>query len=81
LENEDWAFCILNRKTEVKNYVIDWQEFNLNDELSKRSFYFNTIRYNIRNLWTKKEEGNTKNLKKITIFGHDILTYRLSTKK
>jgi len=81
LENGDWAFCILNRNEEAKPYVIDWQKFNLNDEVSQRSTSFDTTVYSLFNLWTKKTEGNTKKQKKVTIPGHDVLVWRLSAKK
>ncbi len=81
LENGDWAFCILNRNKTPENYIIDWQKFNLKDDISQRSINFNTIIYNLRNLWTKKSEGNTRGKKKIVIEGHDILIWRLSRKE
>lgn len=81
LANGDWAFCILNVGKAPQKYTVDWQKFNINDELSKRSINFDTAVYNIRNLWTKKQEGNTKKIKKVMILGHDVLVYRLSVKK
>ncbi len=78
LANNDWAFCILNRTTEAKQYTIDWQSFNLYDEVAKRFTDFDSKTYTIRNLWTKKTEGNTSKIKSVTISGHDVALYRLS---
>lgn len=78
LANNDWAFCILNRTTEAKQYTIDWQFFNLYDEVAKRFTDFDSKTYMIRNLWTKKAEGNTSKIKSVTIPGHDVTLYRLS---
>ncbi len=78
LANNDWAFCILNRTTEAKQYTIDWQSFNLYDEVAKRFTDFDSKTYTIRNLWTKKAEGNTSKIKSVTIPGHDVALYRLS---
>ncbi len=78
LANNDWAFCILNRTTEAKQYTIDWQSFNLYDEVAKRFTDFDSKTYTIRNLWTKKAEGNTSKIKSVTILGHDVALYRLS---
>jgi alpha-galactosidase len=81
LENDEWAFCILNRAKEtVKDYTIDWQKFNLHDDVSDKSTAFDSKVYNIRNLWTKKEEGNTAALKKGTIPAQDVVMYRLTVK-
>ncbi len=80
LSDGDWAFCILNRTTEPREYTIDWQQFNLSDDLSGRSTAFDTTSYNIRNLWTLKDDGNTKKVRKVTIPGRDVVLYRLSGK-
>ncbi|GHT08159.1 hypothetical protein FACS189426_03090 [Bacteroidia bacterium] len=81
LENDEWAFCILNRSKEtVINTTIDWQKFNLYDDVSDKSTAFDSKVYNIRNLWTKKEEGNTASLKKVTIPAQDVVLYRLNVK-
>ncbi len=81
LVNDDWAFCILNRTTESKEYAIDWQKFNLYDDVAKRFTDFDSKVYNIRNLWTKQGEGNTKQVKTVVIPGHDVVLYRLSVNK
>lgn len=81
LVNDEWAFCILNRSTETKEYAIDWQKFNLYDDVARRFTDFDSKVYNIRNLWTKQEEGDTKKVKSVAIPGHDVVLYRLSVNK
>lgn len=81
LVNDEWAFCILNRSTEVKEYAIDWQKFNLYDDVARRFTDFDSKVYTLRNLWTKQEEGDTKKVKNVTVPGHDVVLYRLSVNK
>lgn len=81
LVNDEWAFCILNRSTETKEYAIDWQKFNLYDDVARRFTDFDSKVYKIRNLWTKQEEGDTKKVKSVAIPGHDVVLYRLSVNK
>ena len=81
LADNDWAFCVLNRSTTDKQYVIDWQKFNLYDEVSKRFTDFDSKIYTIRNLWTNQNEGDTKKVRPVTIPGHDVVMYRLSVAK
>ena len=46
LVNDEWAFCILNRTTTSQEYSIDWQKFNLYDEVAKRFTNFDSKVYN-----------------------------------
>lgn len=80
LENNEWAFCILNRTTTPKEYTINWQKFNLYDEVAKRSTNFDSKEYKIRDLWTKSNIGSTKKSKTVNIKGHDVVLYRLTPK-
>jgi len=80
LEDEAWAFCILNRTTEPKEYAIDWQKFNLYDDVAKRFTDFDSKIYEIRDLWGKKDVGNTKKGRTVVIPGHDVVLYRLTPK-
>lgn len=80
LVNDEWAFCILNRTTEAKEYVIDWQRFNLYDDVAKRFTDFDSKVYEIRDLWAGKNAGNTKKGRTVVIPGHDVVLYRLTPK-
>lgn len=81
LENDDWAFCILNRTTESKSYTINWNHLDLYDEVAKRFTNFDSNVYNIRNIWTKQDDGDTRKVRTVTIPGHDVVFYRLSINK
>ncbi len=81
LAGGDWAFCLLNRSKVEKEYTIQWQNFNFDDEVSKQSTNFNKTTYVIRNLWSKKQEGNTKKDKKVLVPAQDVVLYRLSIGK
>lgn len=86
LEGGSWAFCILNRNNEPRTYTINWSDFNLTDEeVSKLSTNFDTINYQIYDLWQHKVIGTTrkqmKKSKPITIQGHDVVMYKLSPGK
>lgn len=80
LAGGDWAFCILNRTTIPKEYTIDWLEFDLYDDVSKRFTNFDSSVYDLYNLWSKQGEGNTTKPKKVTVAGHDVVMYRLNVR-
>lgn len=82
LENGDWAFCILNRGEEAAETVVDWQKFNLTDELSGRSTGFDSCVYQLKDLWNKpakraRKVTSAKDLK-VTVAPHDVVLYRLT---
>lgn len=81
LENDDWAFCMLNRTTESESYTIDWNQLDLYDDVAKRFTNFDSKIYDIRNLWTKQNDGDTRKVRTVTIPGHDVVLYRLSVNK
>lgn len=87
LAGGDWAFCMLNRGSEPKQYTIEWANFDwTDDEVSGLSTELSTKLYNIENLWKEGKEANegtTKRSKSVTIPSHDVVLYRLSpvTKK
>lgn len=79
LVKDSWAICILNRNKVDKEYTLKWSNFNFTDEeVSKLSTDFSSKVYNIRNLWTKKPEGNTKKDKKLIIPAQDVIFYKIS---
>lgn len=82
LKNGDWAFTILNPTRSDVTVELNWQDFNLTDaEVSGKSTSFDTIIYNVYNLWTHKMEGKTakKNKvdRKLTVKSRDVVAYRL----
>jgi alpha-galactosidase len=81
LEEGDWAVCFLNRDAVEKYIDYNWVEKNITDDFAKRNTDFQKIIYNLRDVWAKKDIGNTKSSLKATIPSHDILMLRLTVKK
>ena len=78
LKNGEWAVCLLNRSHSIKNVEIDWKTTNITDTLSGR--VFNTTGkefYKIRDLWLKKNTGDTRKMLKATIPAQDVLCLKL----
>ena len=78
LKNGDWAVAMLNRGRLPKKINFNWQQHSVYDSLSKRSLNFETDFYHLRNLWTQKEEGTTREILQTVIAPHDILALRLT---
>lgn len=73
----DWAICFLNRSIKTQTVNFDWSKNIVNDDFSKRTLNTNEAIYKIRNLWEKKNLGNTKKNLKEEIASHDVLMLRL----
>jgi alpha-galactosidase len=80
LKGEDWAVCFLNRSVVPKQLEFNWQKELINDDVAKRVLNCNTSNYVVRDLWTKKEAGDTKKPVKTIVPAHDVLMYRLAKK-
>jgi alpha-galactosidase len=77
LADGDWVMCVLNRSTNAQNFTFDWKSEKVNETFAKRDANFSTTTYSLRNLWTKKEAGTTKETLAAEIPGHDVLMLRL----
>ncbi|WP_083257095.1 glycoside hydrolase family 27 protein [Arcticibacter eurypsychrophilus] len=80
LMNGEWAVCFLNRNSNPQTINFDWNQQGLTDTLSKRTIDVKAGDYNMRNLWTKKNAGNTKKSLKAIVPAHDVLMFRLTRK-
>jgi len=78
LSNDEWAVCFLNRSSKAKQMDFNWQNETVNDTLSKRELNARTTTYKLRDLWLKKDLGDTKKPLKATIASHDVLVLKLS---
>ena len=56
----------------------NWKNGTVTDDLSKREAKFDTTTYGIRNLWTQKDIGTTKDVLTAEVPGHDVLMLRLN---
>lgn len=78
LDNGDWAVCFLNRSKSPQSISWDWKNTSVIDTFAKRSVDTKAITYKIRNLWTKKDAGSTKNTFKAIVPPHDVAMLRLT---
>jgi alpha-galactosidase len=78
LKNGDWAVCFLNRSKSVKQVDFNWQNELVVDSFAKKELNAKTSTYKIRNLWTKKDLGNTKKGLKASLPAQDVLMLRLT---
>jgi alpha-galactosidase len=80
LKGDDWAVCFLNRSVSPKQIDFNWQAEVINDTVAKRTLNAAATNYSLRDLWTRKETGTTKQATKTTVPAHDVLMYRLIKK-
>jgi alpha-galactosidase len=77
LTDKGWAIAVLNRADTAQDVNIDWNQFELKDDLAGRQGLFEQTRYAIRDLWTGKNAGDTSAPLSIKIGGRDAFIYRL----
>ncbi len=73
LTKDAWAMCVLNRSPRAQKIVFDWKTKTVADDLSKREAHFDTTTYTIRDVWTKKNLGTTRDPLNAEIPSHDVL--------
>jgi alpha-galactosidase len=78
LAGDAWAMCVLNRTPRAQKVVFDWKTKIVADELSKREAHFDTTTYSVRDVWTKKNLGTTKQVLDAEVPSHDVLLLRLN---
>jgi alpha-galactosidase len=81
LENGEWAVCFLNRSKVVKPVEFSWKEKIISDSFSGRELNCNKTTYAIRDLWAKKDIGNTDKTFSAKVPSHDVVVLRLSPVK
>ena len=78
LDKGDWAICFLNRSRASRQLKFDWQKELVTDSVSNRMLKASETNYKLRDIWLKKESGDTRKNTDITIPGHDVVMYRLT---
>ena len=73
----DWAVAFLNRSTQKRSVDFDWSKNIITDDFYKRTLNTNETKYNVRNLWVKKNIGTTKKNVSAELGVHEILMLRL----
>jgi alpha-galactosidase len=81
LSGGDWAVCFLNRSAASKAIDFDWMKNVVSDEVSHRKLDATGETFKIKDVWTKKELGDTKKALKAEVPSHDVLMLRLSLVK
>lgn len=77
LSNNNWAVCFLNRSHSPMNINFNWKGEIITDTLFNKTLNAKEHTYSIRNLWTKKDDGNTQKPLKETLASHDVIVLRL----
>lgn len=77
LDKGDWAVCFLNRSSKPTKIDFDWNT-KVYDELSKRDLNTAEMKYDIFDVWSKKDLGKTKKKLSEELPSHDVLMLRLS---
>ncbi len=77
LEGGDWAMALLNRDTSARKISFDWKNEKVSDALSKRDARFDTTAYSLRDLWAKRDAGDTRKTLATEVPAHDVLMLRL----
>jgi alpha-galactosidase len=77
LSNGDWAMCFLNRKKTQQDVTFNWMTSTVKDELFGRDAEFSKLTYTVRDVWKKKNIGDTKKELKANIPAQDVLMFRL----
>ena len=78
LKNGEWAVCLLNRSTTPRVVALDWKTFSVTDSLSNRTLNTSAKEvYKLRDLWLKKNVGDTRKPLTATIPPRDVLCLKL----
>lgn len=77
LKGGDWAVTILNRSTTDRTIQLDWRALHLRDDLTGRTLETATHSYGVRNLWSHRDEADTRTARRVAIPAHDVVSYRL----
>ena len=78
LKNGAWAMCLLNRSKAPKTVELNWKTFSVTDPFSKKILDTTTKEsYKLRDLWLKKNVGDTRKALKVIIPAHDVLCLKL----
>jgi alpha-galactosidase len=78
LINDNWAVCFVNRSSQPKQIEFNWANEMVNDDVSKKQLNANETIYKLRDLWLRKDVGDTKKPLKATVGSHDVLVLKLS---
>lgn len=82
LSNGEAAFCFLNRSNSVYKLNYDWKKFGMyHESLAKSSFSLKKNEYDIIDLWSKANLGNTSKPLQTELKPHEALVVKLRVKR
>jgi len=67
-----WAVTFLNRGDQPISVEFDWKSNAFRDNAFNKSADFASSVFNIRNVWSARDEGNTRRALKTTVPGRDV---------
>jgi alpha-galactosidase len=77
LSDGDWAMAVLNRGKASRKVSFDWKNEQVADSLSGRDAGFDKTTYGLRDLWAKRDAGDTRSPLSVDVSTHDVLLFRL----
>lgn len=77
LNQGKWAVAFLNRSKQPRKLNFDWKNEAIKDDIFKKELNAAQGVYKMKNLWTGKSVGNTKNALGTVVPAHDILLLQL----
>ncbi len=80
LDKDDWAMCVLNRSEKPHKIYFNFTKEKVVDTIFNKKAAFDTITYEIKDLWTKQNLGTTKNILSAEVPSRDVLLMRLIIK-
>jgi alpha-galactosidase len=78
LSGGELAVAFLNRGKGASALRFQWSKHRIEDLVSKTDFDFKKASFKIRNLWTRKPLGSTKQDLLLNVPAHDVVMLRLS---
>src|SRR5215213_7701301 len=78
LADDGWAVCFLNRSGEAKTINFDWKENFIKDDSFQKQLDAKKTVYKVRDLWAKKDLGDTNSALKTTVQPHDVVMLKLA---
>lgn len=80
LKNGNWAISFLNKSATTKIVTFNWKMHDVRDEINNLKTSFDKIEYQIKDVWTNKNNGTTKKAFTQELASHDCITLILTKK-
>jgi alpha-galactosidase len=78
LANDNWAVCFLNRSAQAKTINFDWKDNFIKDDSFQKQLDAKKTVYKVRDLWAKKDLGDTNAALKTVVQSHDVVMLKLT---